>query len=380
LRSVDDHDTRHGWVTPEQEQPLSPRDFSSDPQQAASLHDAVSAELSEIAREGQHTCDEEGVRDLKSPSGRRVGIAALETASMSSAALFDSPGHTLIIIDWDDTLFPTSWMTRQYGAFEVWSQGNLDATGFLEQMEPADADALHELDCCARAVIITASELGQVACVTLAQRPWVHRCLKDFMPGLWEVWQQLGIEVSYARERCSATRVTSFTDLTPGPRRGVPVPSGVGGREIAAGQQMNDVDEHSIMVQGELCSQKRRAMLRVIRKFYEKNSWKNVVSIGDGPAEREALLDLGLQHKNPISSRSGSPSPFRVKTVKLIDGPDCTTLIAEHQIVQAWLPPMVGYTDDFDVNLDESEDMLLDQQSKLYEGSSNHDRVVEQIR
>merc|ERR1712216_522319 len=63
---------------------------------------------------------------------------------------------------------------------------------------------------------------------------------------------------------------------------------------------------------------------------------------------------------------------FRVKTVKMADSPDCRSLAAEQQLLQAWLPSMVAYDDDIDIQLDDDEETLLDVQEQLYEGASAH--------
>jgi hypothetical protein len=347
--ACNDCDTMRGWVAPDPQ--ISPLE--------AGFHDAVPAELGKIGREGQNTSDELHSCECECRSGRVATKASVATAS--SSVHFDSPESTLIIVDWDDTLFPTSWMQRNR-AFAAWQHGDLDAEALLQQMEDADVKVLRELDSCACALILAANQLGRVACVTLAQRPWVHRCLQDFMPCLWEVFRDLGIQVSYARERCSATRVTSFTDLTPGPR-------GVSASEmlcrVRAKQVKDDLELHSILVQGELCSQKRRAMFQIIREFYNQSSWKNVLSIGDGPAERDALQDLGLHHTNPICPRSGVQTPFRVKTVKMVEAPDCTSLIAAQQIIQTWLPQVTGHSDDLNLNMDDYDGTCFGQGAKF---------------
>ncbi|CAK9064116.1 Uncharacterized protein SCF082_LOCUS33079 [Durusdinium trenchii] len=124
-------------------------------------------------------------------------------------------------------------------------------------------------------------------------------------------------------------------------------------------------------------------------------SWKNVISLGDGPAERRALQEslgeslprraavrvwdsrlfvrvgrskagIGFQHLNPASPRTGTIKSFRTKTVPWRESPVwagvepcCYELIAELQMISAWLSALSFLDEDFDVDLNEGEEALM---------------------
>jgi len=79
----------------------------------------------------------------------------------------------------------------------------------------------------------------------------------------------------------------------------------------------------------------------------ECRAFKNVVSVGDGNAERTASLRLqqGPERKNnPNPTGAEIPdSQRRVKSVKLIELPTCQQLIAEHEMLQIRLSDVVAF-------------------------------------
>ncbi len=95
---------------------------------------------------------------------------------------------------------------------------------------------------------------------------------------------------------------------------------------------------------------KQRAMMQVLRRFYGQRSWKNVVSIGDGEYEEQALTNIGFERTNAVSSKTGQPKELRVKTVKLVGRPDVSQLRDQLQVLQAWLPRIISWRCDFSVD------------------------------
>lgn len=92
--------------------------------------------------------------------------------------------------------------------------------------------------------------------------------------------------------------------------------------------------------------QKQRCMIKALRKFYgRRGAWKNVFSIGDGVYEREALQDFGFQHVHAAAS----PLLY-IKTIKLIEEPSCAQVILQMQVLRTWLPTMVSWTEDIDLD------------------------------
>jgi hypothetical protein len=90
--------------------------------------------------------------DLNSATLKRLGP---ETASPANRELEDDLS-ALVVIDWDDTLFPTSWSNRAFPQSE---------TEYRESVRGAIA------------LLRTARSLGDVVIVTLAREGWVDECL-----------------------------------------------------------------------------------------------------------------------------------------------------------------------------------------------------------
>jgi hypothetical protein len=80
--------------------------------------------------------------------------------------------NTLIIFDWDDTLFPTSWL-RMKDLFE--DDAALSDTNKALLQRLADA---------AESALKAASQLGKVIIVTNAQKGWVEMCSAKLLPSL----------------------------------------------------------------------------------------------------------------------------------------------------------------------------------------------------
>eukprot|EP00931_Biecheleriopsis_adriatica_P023421 TRINITY_DN14793_c0_g1_i2.p1 TRINITY_DN14793_c0_g1~~TRINITY_DN14793_c0_g1_i2.p1 ORF type:complete len:251 (-),score=56.14 TRINITY_DN14793_c0_g1_i2:185-937(-) len=193
---------------------------------------------------------------------------------------------------------------------------------------PEDAAFLEELDNVAESFLSTACSLGHVSCVTLSRRPWQSDSMQRFMPKLAVAWDDNGVIVRYAREEKSVFLGLGLGSAAP-----------------------EDPRECLALTQAMHAQQKQKAMERVLRKFYQGGSWKNVVSIGDGSAERRALQEIGFRHDNPTSPKTGEQKRLRVKTVKMMEDPSHLDLQSELLLLQACLPPIVCLNRDFDLEL-----------------------------
>ena len=241
--------------------------------------------------------------------------AAAKLRSTVSTLDWYKPTQTAVIFDWDDTLFPTSWLKAQSG---------------LRWYEPLAANSPYrpifkEISTNIREVLETAAELGSVSIVTLASSPWVTIAVRNFLPELEAVIVNLGIPVAYARE------------------------------ELLPGDEALSSEDMSRML-------KRRAMNRVIKKFYSQyaqQSWKNVISIGDSIFERQALQDVVSFKKQAANKKC------RAKTLKLADAPDIDQLNAQMTVLTTWLRPMVLYDDHIDIDLDGNLDDVLKWQRRF---------------
>ncbi|CAJ1373787.1 unnamed protein product [Effrenium voratum] len=271
------------------------------------------------------------VQPVRDKSWVKQGSNKSVISAASSSFRWRHPESVLIIVDWDDTLFPTSWMWQK-DFFRKWVQEGMTGRQTEVDLPPEDAKFLAEIDTVAHALLLDALELGQVSCVTLARRPWQQRSMQAFLPKLSDLWERHSISVRYSREERPYYSNESY-------------------RPNAA--------ENELLREMTFARLKQKSMKRILKKFYKKGSWKNVISLGDGAAERRALQEIGFQHLNPSSPRTGQPKSFRTKTVKMLEEPSCSELISELKMIQAWLPALASLDEDFDVDLTEGEDALL---------------------
>mmetsp|Transcript_17026 Transcript_17026/g.27358 ORF Transcript_17026/g.27358 Transcript_17026/m.27358 type:complete len:434 (+) Transcript_17026:43-1344(+) len=76
----------------------------------------------------------------------------------------------------------------------------------------------------------------------------------------------------------------------------------------------------------------------------ECQAFRNLVSVGDGDAERAASLRLLTPPDRKITGRGDTTDPAKcVKSVKLIEFPSCQQLIAEHEMLQVRLLDIVNF-------------------------------------
>mmetsp|Transcript_82201 Transcript_82201/g.233027 ORF Transcript_82201/g.233027 Transcript_82201/m.233027 type:complete len:284 (+) Transcript_82201:122-973(+) len=248
------------------------------------------------------------------------------TASDAGSPRQGPPGDTVIIFDWDDTLFPT-WFLQS--VVLPCTPGH----GVREAYLPDDSPFNHMLAAHAstlRAVLTVARALGQVAIVTLAMRPWVLTSAKRFLPGLdlAELLGRLDISVFYARENIKRA-------------------------DACLAQIEEGVDVFTVA--------KRATMLKCLRKSFGKklvassrSSRINVISVGDSIAEKDAIKEVLWT----AAERWPGESPF-CKTVKLDYQPTMHHLGDQLQLLALWLERMVVHTEDFDISMDNPEDVTV---------------------
>mmetsp|Transcript_70038 Transcript_70038/g.193741 ORF Transcript_70038/g.193741 Transcript_70038/m.193741 type:complete len:303 (-) Transcript_70038:119-1027(-) len=222
-----------------------------------------------------------------------LNLTPLSCKSTDSTAEFHKPNQTIIIFDWDDTLCPSTTCMRQHG---------LSVLG-----APPDGDValtLEELSREARALLEQAAELAEkVVVVTNAEEGWVDLSCKAWLPALQQTLPQC--EVLSARSTWEP--------------RGIASPAGW----------------------------KARAFEDVIDKFYSRyqhQSWKNIISIGDAPHEREALSRVVRW------APCGQGKRCRSKSVKFVLRPSIEQLTREIQMLRESLKEIVWHDDDLDLH------------------------------
>jgi len=295
----------------------------------------------------------------RSPASGSRSIPMGHGMRRNSQGGFSSKAQTVIILDWDDTLFPSSYMR---GDIRLPLRMPLESQNISPGLRAKVTAHLEEVATRAEQVLRLAWQLsGKVIVVTLARSPWVTEASVFFFPKVAELIKELGIKVVYA--------------------------SGADGLRPKPPPRLTDeqLEEFWGSVKGE-------AIGKEVREFYtqyEGQSWKNIISIGDSEFERlgtmraveEYMRRQGIADVKACSSRAeqqGSlepPSPkvekskahqaeikghlyrVRIKTFKMLDQPTASELVAQLDMLRQWLPLMVNLDDGFDVEFGSIQDM-----------------------
>lgn len=309
------------------------------------------------------TSDEEGWQDLSAFARRDTPLerCAASTAwqrRASSGAESASDGdwmdadETLIIFDWDDTLCPTSYIRadprlsydKVAPCFERTAPDPAETAksspGGSREDETEEEDdyeaglrrlrrTLEEHASAVGALLRLATEFGRVVIVTLAKPEWVQDSIRNFMPSLDGLLEELGIDVAHARDTAR-----------PWSRR----------RGVEQGQDYGQI-------------LKTQTMAWVARRFYgtgrggrPARSWKNVLSIGDSDVERLALQDVIFRRVQ--TDGNGNWQECRCKTLKLLEEPSVEQLTGQLESLATWLGFIARYDGDVDIDIGEALDDL----------------------
>lgn len=206
----------------------------------------------------------------------------------------------VIIFDWDDTLFPTSWL-------RACTRGR-SATAKLPLVQLKEHARLIE------DTLRSARAVAKVAIVTLAKRGWVSNVSREYLPGLdvESLFAELAIEVHYAREE--------------------PCPGAF------------DAGEYETL--------KRSAMQRVLMQHCTQNDGcQSALSIGDDTIEEEAMQGLDIRCFDKFSQ-----CPVR-KTLKFMDDPSLPQLGEELRRLCPLLKPLARRARGFKIRVRTPKDI-----------------------
>jgi hypothetical protein len=136
----------------------------------------------------------EGLDDCK-PSMHPLRMRQSQQQVGKFSTIYGHPGPdmgSVIVLDWDDTLYPTSWLQTVLGSA---------TSRKLDQLEGDTAVLMRRLENAVLPFLIAAvTHSVQVYIVTLARRPWVEDSSAAHMPDVWHFIERAGIQVVYARE------------------------------------------------------------------------------------------------------------------------------------------------------------------------------------
>jgi hypothetical protein len=145
-------------------------------------------------------------------------------------------GESLIILDWDDTLFPTSWVIKNKINLSNEDHKNKNIV-FFSQLD----NLLYKL-------LLSFMEYGTVVIVTNAMVKWVN-ISSDILPNTKRLIRN-NIRVISAREK------------------------------------------HQKSMPGDMFGWKRVIFKDLVLKYFNKNSNQNIISVGDADYEFKALIEL----------------------------------------------------------------------------------------
>jgi len=265
-----------------------------------------------------------------------------------SQCLFARQEQTIVVFDWDDTLFPTTYLNDELGLDWQKPLKNQHQSKLPRENVPIVEKNLSLCEKHALQVLQRACTLSRVVLVTLASVGWVDLACKNFFPQVGALLKKMAIPIVYAQEKAALTEIQM---------------------DKMQNQSNEEVEKFWGLVKG-------RAIAEEVDKFYsqyEGQSWKNILSIGDSSFERYGLLAAttayiqGRTLSNDESEGSvwnptqagcwqkvdgGHLKKVRAKCCKLVDQPEVSELALELEMVSLWLEGMVGLDAGFDLDLE----------------------------
>lgn len=276
-------------------------------------------------------------RDLEecgTPAERQdVNTLPLLPQRRNSQHCFADPSQCIIIFDWDDTLFPTTYVRDD---LELnWRVKMKDQRLDIREK----TKITNKLDRCAKRVLELmrlASRYGKMVLVTLARSPWVNDSCNNFYPAVGRLIRDMNVPIVYAQEGMQVEY--NKRDM----------------------KSTEEIEEFWSKVKG-------KAIARELESFYsqyEGQSWKNIISIGDSDFERlgtqlatkDYMTQAGIKVDGQTVEVDNHVYKVRTKTFKMIDQPTVEELTLQVTMLHKWLPLMVQLDNSFDVNLNDVDD------------------------
>mmetsp|Transcript_62553 Transcript_62553/g.183408 ORF Transcript_62553/g.183408 Transcript_62553/m.183408 type:complete len:225 (-) Transcript_62553:12-686(-) len=216
-----------------------------------------------------------------------AGQAGADAISVLDGTHCFSAEETVIILDWDDTVLPSSWVQEQGLRVDADSQPTA-----------LQAEHLDELARLASGTITLAKQFGTVVLVTNAERGWIEMSCAKFLPSLAPMLES--VKLLSARSEYERHNLTSPFEW------------------------------------------KLRAFDNEIRRILgaDPHRRRNVLSFGDSSHEREAVIHATVNMLN-----------CRTKALKFLDRPGVQQLHRQHQLVAQCLHQLVHHDGNLDLCL-----------------------------
>lgn len=243
--------------------------------------------------------------------------------------------QTVVFLDWDDTLCPTSWL-HKLGIIGNSSMENCEKWLYyfenLMREQPEVVANLEKLDEAACSLLQAVCKVSSWTCIlTNARLGWVTESASCFMPKVHAFLQGPDApEVVYAQEIVRRYRLEAAS---------------VGPRSRITAMFPSEAEEM-------LAQAKTAAMYIEVKRFVSQLVFErkqiclsNLVSIGDGHAERFAIQEVAFSSRHVHND-------LITKIIKLRDHPDEVQVENQLQTLMMYLDDIVQAAYDLDVSFD----------------------------
>lgn len=274
----------------------------------------------------------------------------------SSQAKFKDRNQTAVVLDFDDTLFPTTFLEQESGLCGK-CPADLE-THMMDEFEDALAK-IEECQSSAELLLRCALNFGHVFIVTLSTRGLLKKRCEAWYPRVWKLLNESKITIVYAIEAHRAS-------LKPDQKKD--------NSNFSAG--------HWAWVKGKAIATE----LDRLYSQYEGQTWKNVISIGDSDFERYGMLGAASAHVQNKIRRTGTTEnaafvqgwasfdndpdwnealegvheghifKVRAKVLKMMDSPSPFDLAEQLTLILDCLPELVCLDDCFNYHFTEVND------------------------
>jgi len=262
--------------------------------------EAAQKDICQVARDFPPVVAEDSESDPSTEFGSDGSVSECSEEDSGGSFLTEfSAEDTFLIFDWDDTLLPTTWIEKQGLSLDGPSPS-------AEQELQLQLMAEH-----VKQTLQAAKAFGEVILVTNAESGWVELSCQKWMPGLSDSLQDV---------RTLSARSTYE-------QWGIVQPSEW--KYLAFQQELARFCQDKSPASGEA-----DAMAASVR-------CRNVISIGDSPFEREALIRVTAHMPNSF-----------VKAIKFMARPEVHQLCQEHKLISGSFLDLVNHKGNLDMEID----------------------------
>jgi hypothetical protein len=262
----------------------------------------------------------------------------------SSQLQFTEKNQTVAVFDWDDTLFPTTFLERTASKSGLCLNRSVDQQTHMSEEELTDVlRNINECQASAEELLRCAQNFGRTIIVTLSTRRMLQKRCEIWYPKVWKLLNESHITIVYAIESPLASQQKDQSKLTTG---------------------------YWAWLKG-------KAITQQLDRFYSQykgQTWKNVISIGDSDFERYGVVGAAnayVQKRFGGATKTSESAAYvqcwqrldsnadwskglegvheghifkvRTKVMKLLEGPSPTELAQELNLLVQWFPSIVSH-------------------------------------